>query len=185
MKKIAVSLSICVALAACTTGLERNTAGHPSIARVGEERPVASPRAPLSLPDLVRMEKAGKPTAEIVARLRSTGQKIAFDGPAQARLRELGASETLLQALREAEAQARETDRITAEVDRAADRKIRERREYVLSPYYDYAYPYPYTYPSYTYPYSYYPYWGRFHPYIGYQWGGHYGGWGSGIYWSW
>lgn len=178
MMRIVVCISICAALGACVTDVPRNAAGHPRMDRVGEERPVASRQAPLSLPELVRMEKAGIPPQEIVTRLRSTGQKIAFDAGAQARLRELGASENLMLALREAEAQAKEADRVTAEVDR--DRKARERREYV------YSYDYPTYYSYYSYPYSYYPYsyWGRFHPYIGYSWGHHHG-WGSGIYWSW
>ena len=177
MIRIAFYMLICAMLGGCVTELPRNAAGQPRLERVGEERVVHAPRAPLSLPELARMEKSGVPTPEIVARLRGTGQKIAFDAGAQARLRELGASENLLQALRDAEAQARETDRINAEVDR----KARERREYV----YSYAYPSYYAYPASSYPYNAYPYWGRFYPYIGYSWGHYHRGWGSGIYWSW
>jgi hypothetical protein len=173
MMRIAVYTLLCAGLSACATDVPRNASGHPRLDRVGQETAVIAQRAPLSLPDLVRMERAGAAPAEIVARLRSTGQKIAFDTGAQARLRELGASEALLNALREAEAQAKETDRLTADVDRERARS----REYVI--YRDY-YAYPYSY----YPYSYSPYWGRFHPYVGYSLG-HYRGWGSGIYWSW
>ena len=138
--------------------------GQPKLERLSQQASAAV--LPLSIGDIVELERAGHSPAEIVDRLRASGARLSMGLEQEKRLREKGASAALIDALKIAEAKAIEADQLTAEADKAAAqrRRAEERqnaRMYAPYPYYGY------------------PYWGAY-PYFGYG-TGHHGGWYGGI----
>ncbi|HEY9381329.1 MAG TPA: hypothetical protein VIQ01_08795 [Burkholderiales bacterium] len=166
-------LLLCAVLSGCATHMgQRDAAGNPDLQRLSAaqlaERAAQAP-AKLGVAEVAALARQGQSSNEIVSRMRASGSRLNMDAEQQSVLRKLGVSEAVIDALVTAEAEARRTDRITADVDRAATRKqaAEARREMYRSYAYD---PYPY---------------GMWYPYFGYGRFGHHSGWHSGIGWGW
>lgn len=173
MRSLYVITFLCATLAGCATHPgQRDAAGNPDLERLSvaqmAERAAQAP-AKLGVVEIAALAHQGLPANEIVARMRASGSRLDMDPEQQNALRKLGASEAVIDALIAAESEARRTDRVTAEADRAARRKqqAEARREMYRSYGYD---PYPY---------------GNWYPYFGYSRFGHHNGWHSGIGWGW
>lgn len=167
-----VVLLLCTVLSGCATPMgKRDAAGNPDLQRLSAEQladRAAEAPAILGVAEVATLARQGQSPNEIVARMRAGGSRLKMDTEQQNALRKLGVSEAVIGALIAAEAEARRTDRVTAEADRAARRKREEeaRREMYRS--YD---PYPY---------------GMWYPYFGYGRFGHHSGWYGGINaWGW
>lgn len=134
---------------------------------------------PLSLGEIVRLSREGRPTASLLETLRSTGTAHALSPSEVLRLREQGVAPEVLDALAEAQAR-RDRDQATADkvrqqteqaaaVDRARAEAYRRgaREAYPAYPYGSIRYvdPFGFPYPGPS------PYWGR----GGVHWGGRIG----------
>lgn len=166
-------LLLCSVLSGCATHMgQRDAAGNPGLQRLSAEQlaeQAAQAPTKLGVAEIAALARQGRSPNEIVARMRASGSRLNMDVEQQYALRKLGVSETVIGALITAEAEARRTDRVTAEADRAAIRKREEEAQREM--YRSYAYdPYPY---------------GMWYPYFGYSRFGHHSGWYGGIGWGW
>jgi hypothetical protein len=163
------SFFVALILVGCSTTGPRGNAGQPPLQRLSAGDTIAPKPKKLGVEDVAALERRGDSPDQIVARMRDTGSRLSMDATQQSRLRELGVSTAVIDALIDAEREARRTDRITKEVDRAAkERERAQRAEALWSTPYD------------NYPYS---YWGGPSTYMGFGIGsrgyrGMYGGWG-------
>ena len=162
-------LVLALGLAGCSSTAPRDRHGEPHVQRLSASDSIAPRAEKIGVGDVAAMARRGDSPDQIVAQMRNTGSRLSMDASQQSRLRELGVSTPIIDALVDAERSARRTDRITKEVDREAKERERARRaaEIWSSPY-DY-------YPS--------PYWGAPRTYRGFGIGsrgyrGAYGGWG-------
>ncbi len=163
---------LCAMLIGCAaTPGQRDAAGNPELVRLDAAGAAFAARQaphPLSIEDVLALARQGHPPEEIVARMRATGTRLAMDPAQQTALRRQGASATLVDALVAAEAEAKRTDRLTEEADRAAERRAAERARQE-------------AYRAWSAD----PYWMWPHPYLGYGWYGHRRDWYGGIGWGW
>lgn len=163
---------LCVALVGCAAVPgPRDASGHPQLQRLdGREVERTAQRAhTLNMEDVAALERQGHSPEEIVARMRATGTRFKMDATQQAALQRRGASAALIDALVAAEAQAKQTDRLTEEADRATARRAADQarqeayRAWSRDPYW----------------------WGGPYPYFGYGWYGHRRDWYGGLGWGW
>lgn len=172
MRSVYLIALLCTVLAGCATSGQRDAAGNPALQRLSAaqlaERAAQAP-ARIGVTEVAALAQQGQSANEIVARMRASASRLKMDAEQQSALRALGVSEAVIDALIAAENEARRTDRLTVEADRAAQRKQEEatRRQIYRSYAYD---PYPY---------------GMWYPYVGYGRFGHHSGWHSGIGWGW
>lgn len=173
MRSLYLITCLCTALAGCAAHIgQRDATGNPNLQRLSEaqlaERAAQAP-AKLGVAEVAALAHDGLTANAIAARMRASGSRLEMDAEQQNALRKLGVSEEVIGALIAAESEAQRTDRLTAEADRAAQRRqqAEARREMYRSYGYD---PYPY---------------GNWYPYFGYSRFGHHSGWHSGIGWGW
>lgn len=164
-----VILFLAAGLAGCSSTAPRDRYGEPHVQRLSADDSSMPTLKKMGVGDVAALARRGDSPDQIVAQMRNTGSRLPMDASQQTRLRELGVSTAIIDALVDAERSAQQTDRITQEVDREAKERERARRAAELR-----SAPYDY-YPS--------PYWGAPRTYMGFGVGSHgyrgaYGGWG-------
>ena len=157
MRSLVVLLLLTMLLHGCATPTVRDTDGQPVLQRwTGETVPPAK----IDIADVAALSREGYGAEQIVARMRATGSRLGMEPAQQRELQRRGVPQSTIDALVDAEAEARRVDRLTIDADRAANRRrVEERRIYYQ--------PYPYA-----------------HPLYGYGWHRHHG-WHSGILFGW
>lgn len=122
--------SLCLALAGCAASQgSRDAAGNPQLTRLDPDIVQPARTHALSMADVLALARHGHPDEDIVARMRASGTRFDMSEADQAALRRGGAAPHLVDALVAAEAQARQTDRLTAEADLTAEQVRRERAQ--------------------------------------------------------
>lgn len=162
----------CLLIAGCASTIgERDQYGNPRLERLSPDAAaVQRPPRRLTLDDIVLMSRQGANADQIIERMRATGTRFDMNPEQRAELQRRGVGQPIVDALVAAEAQAQETDRLTAQ----ADRDAQQRDDYYRRYYYNYYSPYYYD-----------SYWGWPRPYVGYGWSNWGSGWYGGLGWSW